>query len=148
MSKRVTYHDVVECKPALGRYSCGDQGRDCSTEGIRSLKDARHNVCVGHITDPSTPCCINEAIAETDKNKHHDQNGVWRMDRNDDVWDEVAERADDGDASLAEFDMDVVIEDGGEGVADEGGEKDEGDDCVVEVVVSFELRRLGGCGVG
>lgn len=42
-------------------------------------------------------------------------------------------------AALAEVHMNPIVEDGGGGVADDGGEEDEGYDCVAEVVVCFEL---------
>lgn len=51
----------------------------------------------------------------------------------------MATAGDDGDAALAEVEVEVVVEQGGGDVADKGGEKDEGDDGVVEVVVFLEL---------
>jgi hypothetical protein len=38
--------------------------------------------------------------------------------------------------------MNGIVEDGGGSVADEGGEEDEGYDCVAEVVVCFELENF------
>ena len=40
--------------------------------------------------------------------------------------------------------MEVVVEEGGGDVADEGGEEDEGDDGVGDVVVAHELGMLVG----
>lgn len=42
--------------------------------------------------------------------------------------------------ALAEIHVNRIVEDGGGGVADDGGEEDEGYDCVAEVVVCFELE--------
>lgn len=61
------------------------------------------------------------------------------MQGDDDVGGHVATAGDDGDAALAEVEVEVVVEQGGGDVADKGGEKDEGDDGVVEVVVFLEL---------
>lgn len=59
----------------------------------------------------------------------------------DDVGDNVARGGNDGDAALAELQVDVVVEGGREDVADEGGEENKGDDNVGEAVVGFELFR-------
>jgi hypothetical protein len=48
----------------------------------------------------------------------------------------------DGDAALSEADVHVVVEDGGEGVAHEGGEEDQGNDGVGEGVVFLKLDLL------
>ena len=55
--------------------------------------------------------------------------------------DQPGDGADDGDAQLAEVVVDQVVEGRGEDVADEGGEEDEGDDCVGDAVVGFDLAR-------
>lgn len=52
---------------------------------------------------------------------------------------EVADWRHDGDASLAEFHVDAGVGECGDGVACEGGEEDERDDGVAEVIVCFEL---------
>jgi hypothetical protein len=49
----------------------------------------------------------------------------------------VAERCKDGNAALPEAHMHAVVDDGGESVAEEGGEEDQGDDGVGEIVVGF-----------
>lgn len=64
------------------------------------------------------------------------------MDGEDDVGDHVAGGRHDGDAALAERHMDAGVSEGGDGVAGEGGEEDEGDDGVGEVVVLLELGVL------
>jgi hypothetical protein len=61
----------------------------------------------------------------------------------DDVGDEMAEGGDDGDAALAEIDVHLVVDGGGDGVAGEGGEEDEGDDGVGELVVFFYVGEEG-----
>lgn len=48
-------------------------------------------------------------------------------------------RAERCNAALAKVHMNRIVEDGGGGVADDGGEEDEGYDCVAEVVVCFQL---------
>lgn len=52
------------------------------------------------------------------------------MDSEDDVREEVAEGPHDCHASLPESDVHEVVYARGEGVAEERGEEDEGDDCV------------------
>jgi hypothetical protein len=43
---------------------------------------------------------------------------------------------------LAEVVVDIVIKQGGEEVADEGGEEEEGDDGIADVVVGFDLGHV------
>jgi hypothetical protein len=47
------------------------------------------------------------------------------MNGDDDIGDEVAGWSDNCNSSLAETDMDVVVENGGQGVADKRGEEDQ-----------------------
>lgn len=51
-------------------------------------------------------------------------------------------RSDESQTALAQLHVDAVVEEGRYGVADEGGEEDEGDYRVREVVVCFELLVL------
>lgn len=53
--------------------------------------------------------------------------------------DDVAYRAHNGNSALAESDVDTGIGECGDGVAREGGEEDERNDGVTQVVVFFEL---------
>ena len=71
------------------------------------------------------------------------------MDGDDGEGDDVAEGRHGGDAALAEAEVDAGVGCGGDGVAREGGEEDEGDGGVVEAVVGFELVSLvyASCGL-
>ena len=53
--------------------------------------------------------------------------------------DKAAEGAEDGDATLAEVVMYVVVEEGGKEITDEGREEEQGYDGIRDVVVSFNL---------
>lgn len=48
-------------------------------------------------------------------------------------------RAERCHAALTKVHVNGIVEDGGARVADDGGEEDEGYDCVAEVVVCFQL---------
>lgn len=100
-----------------------------------------------HDADPSTEAGVREAVAEAANHVDDDENGPGRVDGQDDVGDDVAQRRHDCDTALAEFHVDAGVCKGSDGVASEGGQEDEGDDGVAEVIVFFQLvngsvRRL------
>lgn len=55
--------------------------------------------------------------------------------------DDLRQRANEGNAPLAQLDMDDVVERRSEDVADRPGDEDEGDLGVGQVVVSLEVRQ-------
>lgn len=56
--------------------------------------------------------------------------------------DETGDGAEEGDAPLAEVVVDQVVEEGGQEVADAGGEEEERDEGVGDGVVGADLREV------
>lgn len=89
---------------------------------------------------------IRKPIPETSQDEGKHQGHVRRVRADHAVGGEVAAGADDRDAALAEPEVEVVVEERGGDVADEGGEEDQGDDGVADVVVFLKLGRVSGRG--
>lgn len=103
------------------------------------MQEALDGVGLVHGADPGAEAGVGQAVAEAADGVGDDEDGVGWVGGEDGVGDDVAEGGHDGDAAAAEGDVDAGIGEGGGGVADEGGEEDERDDGVAEVVVFFEL---------
>lgn len=106
------------------------------------MQEPLDRVGLVHDTDPGTEARIRETVSETAKHVDHDEHGEGRMLGQNDVGNEVAEGGHDGDAALAEDGVDSGIGEGSDGVADKGGEEDERDDSVSEVIVVLELVEV------
>ena len=133
-----TYHDIIPVIPRpmrLRDHRSRDERSDRSAEAVESVQDAEDLVGVGHGADPRVPGRVLDAVAEAGEDKHDDEHGVWRVVGDDDVGEEVADGTEDGDAALAEFHVDGVVEQRGQVVADERGEEDQRDDGVAQPVV-------------
>lgn len=104
------------------------------------MQEPEHLIRILHIPDPRIPRAVFDAVAETREHEDHGEHGVGRVYANYTVGDDLADGADGPYAQLAEAHVYFVIEEGGQSVAHEGGEEDEGDDGVVYAVVDFELR--------
>jgi hypothetical protein len=74
------------------------------------LEEARNLVRIRHVADPGTPCCVDQAVPETDEDEHDDEHWIRRMERENDVRGEVACWTDNRYSSLAEFDVHHVID--------------------------------------
>ena len=105
------------------------------SDTVETMQETEQFIRIGHIANPGIPGRVFKAIAEPGEDKRDDQHRIRRMDRVDDVGDEMAARGEDSDTALAEVVVDVVVEQGSEDVADQGGEEDEGDDGISEAVV-------------
>lgn len=99
------------------------------------MQEAKDLVGVAHVANVGVPAGVAQAVAEAREDEDDDERWVGRVLGYDDVGDEMAHRGEDGDAALAPTQVDVVVEQGREDVADKGGQEDEGDDDVGQVVV-------------
>lgn len=105
------------------------------------MQEAEDLIGPRHVANVRVPPGVAQAVTEAGDDEGGHQRRVGRVLGDDDVGDDVARGGDDGDAALAELQVDVVVEGGREDVADKGGEEDEGDDDVGEAVVGFELVK-------
>lgn len=103
------------------------------------MQKALNRVRPVHGTDPRAEARVRQAVAKAANGIAHHEGGIRRVRSQGSKGNEVAYGRHDGHAALAEPDMNAGIGEGGDGVADKGGEEDEGDDGVREVVVFFEL---------
>jgi hypothetical protein len=143
---RGIYHNIVKLVPhqaGLGNHRRCNQRAHRRAQRIARLQKTRDLIRALHVPQPRTPRSVDETVAETDEDEHDDEDGEGGMHGEDDVGDEMAEGGDDGDAALAEIDVHLVVDGGGDGVAGEGGEEDEGDDGVGELVVFFYVGEEG-----
>lgn len=95
-----------------------------------------------HAADPCAKASVGQAVAKPAYGIGHHQHWVGRMKCQHRVRDGVAEGGHDGHAATAQRDVDASVCARREGVAQERGEEDEGDDGVGKVVVLFELVSL------
>lgn len=126
-----THHNIIKTPPPqtpLRNHRRSNQRRQHGSKSIKRMQKPQHLIWIRHIANPRIPRRVREAIAEAREHEDDDEHGVRRVHGDDDVGDEVAGGRDDGDAALAEAQVDGVVEEGGGGVADERGEEDEGDD--------------------
>jgi len=90
VSQGRTDHYVVECIPPYAPFldqGCSNQRRNGGAQRITRLQEPRDFIRVRHVADPSTPSCVNKAVAETDENKHYHEHRVGRVDGEDYVGD-------------------------------------------------------------
>lgn len=99
------------------------------------MQEAEDLVGAVHVADVGVPGSVGYAVAEAREDVDDDEGRVGRVLGDDDVGGDVAGGGDDGDAALADFQVDPVVEQGGEDVTHKGGEEDQRDDDVGEVVV-------------
>lgn len=81
-------------------------------------------VRIRHVADPGIPGGISEAVPEAGDHEDDDEDGIRGVHGDYNVGDEMASWSYDGDAALAEFEVDRVVEERRGGVAREGGEED------------------------
>lgn len=105
------------------------------------MHEALDGVGLVHVTNPRTEARVAQSVTEAADHVADDQDGVWRVSGQDGKGDDVAYRAHNGNSALAEPDVDAGIGHCGDGVACEGGEEDERNYCVTQVVVFFELEE-------
>lgn len=80
---------------------------------------------IGHVADPGAPSSVHNAIAETNKNIHDNEDGKWRVERNNEIGNQAECRCDHAYASLAEADMQGAVDKGRHGVSDEWRQENE-----------------------
>lgn len=88
------------------------------------MQEPQQLIRIRHIPKIRVPSCILEAVGETSNHEDEDEHRVGWVQRDPDICGNVAGGPDDGDATLAEVDVDGIIQKGGEEVADEGREED------------------------
>lgn len=103
------------------------------------MQKPKHLVRVRHVADPGVPGRVQKAVPEACEGEDDDKNWVRWVYGKDYIGDQMAAGSEDGDSSLAKLHVDCIIQDGGQGVANEGRQEDERDDSIGEVVIGFEL---------
>lgn len=93
-----------------------------------------------HGANPGAKARISQSIAESADHVGHDECWVRRMQGQDDVCDDVAERCHDGHASLTELLMNPSVGKCRNRVTGERSQEDQRDDSVAEFVVGFKLK--------
>jgi hypothetical protein len=78
-----TYHDIVEVVPwqflSLGDHGGSNQWRKNGSKAVESMQESENFVRVCHVSDPSVPCCISQAIAKSSEHEDDHENWIWRM---------------------------------------------------------------------
>lgn len=136
------HHDVVERIPrqiGLCNERRRNQRAHHAAHAVKRVQEAQQLARVGEVADPGVPRGVSHAVAEAREDEGEDEDNVRRVRGDDGVGGEVARRADDGHAALAELVVQRVVEQRRGDVPDEGREEDERDDNVREVVVFLEL---------
>lgn len=95
---------------------------------------------IGHVANPGAPSSIHEAIAETNKDIHDNEDGKRRVERNNEIGNQTEYRGDHAHTSLAETDMHGTVDKGRHGVSDEWRQEDERHNGVSEIVMTFQLN--------
>lgn len=135
------HHDVVEVPPGqvgAGNHAGGDEGREQRPDRVAAVHDPLDRVGVLHDADPGAERGVREPVAEAGDGVDDDKRGERRVGGQNGVGQDVAERRGDGDPPLSEARVDHGVGEGGDGVAGERGQEDQGHDGVVEVVVVLE----------
>lgn len=60
----------------------------------------------------------------------------------DDVGDYLAGWSDSRNSKLSKSHVDFVVQEGGCGVTDEWSQENQGDDCIIDIVVCFKLLKV------
>ncbi len=103
------------------------------------MEEAQQLAGLVEVAQPRVPRSVVDAVAKPSKHKgKHKPDKGWVC-RNDDVRDDVAHAAQDSDAALTKFEMQVVVEQRRGDVAYKWREKDERDDSISQIVVADEL---------
>ncbi len=145
------YHEIVECVPgqaALGDHGRRDERGNNAADAVKGVQEAEQLAGPVEIAQPRVPRSVVDAVAKAREHKGEHEPDKGRVRRNDDVREDVAHAAQDGDAALASLEVQVVVEQRRGDVADKGGEEDERDDGVGQAVVADELRVVSAGGVG
>ena len=103
------------------------------------MHEALNSIRLVHGANPGAKGGIREAVAKARDRVADNENGVRRMRGEDRVGDDVTDRGHDGNAALPKLHVDASVREGGNGVAGKGGQEDERDDGVTEIVVVFQL---------
>lgn len=106
------------------------------------MQHTEHLVCGLHSSDHGVPGGVFEAVTVAGKDECEDKDGVGRVLRDDYVGDKAGAGAQEGDAALTIVLVDGDVGDGGNAVADNGGEENQGDGGVGLMVVDFELEKV------
>lgn len=78
------------------------------------MQEALDRVCLVHHTNPGAKASVCKAVAKSADRVGHDEHGVGRVERQDDIRDDVAERCHDCDTSLPEPLVDSSVGEGGD----------------------------------
>lgn len=88
------------------------------------MQNPQNLIRIRKSTDPRIPAAVFQAIPETANDGHDDDDGPGWVEGDYEVADYFAEGGYEGDASLAEAEVEGVVEEGGGCVAEEGDEED------------------------
>ena len=103
------------------------------------MQEALYGVRLVHHTDPSAKASVCQAVTKAADRVGHNKHGVGRVECQDDVRDDVAERCHDHDTSLAKPLVNTSLGEGGDGISGERGQEDERHNGVTKIIVGSEL---------
>ena len=95
-----------------GRDGGGSERTENGPHTVQSMQQTEHFTGIGQVANPRIPCRVLQPIAETCKDKADHENGVWWMKAIRYVGNEMADGTDDGDASLTERHVDLIVDNG------------------------------------
>ena len=115
---------------SIHNHTRRNQRRSQRTKRITRVQQPLNRIRLIHRPHPRTETRIRQPVTKSAERIESHENRVRRVRRENGVSDKVEDGREDGDAALAEVGVDAGVCEGGEGVAEEGGEEDEGDDGV------------------
>lgn len=141
---RETDHDIVVSVPLqaeLGDHGGGEERRNDATDTVGPVDEAEEFVGVAQIPDPGVPGAVVDSVAEACAGHGNGEDPEGRrVQCHGNIAKEAEERAEKGDAALANSEMNTVVEEGGDKVAEEGNHEDGGHGGVVNAIVGLDLK--------
>ena len=116
------------------------------------MQNPQKLIRVLQVSEPRIPRTLRDAVADPANYEPDDDGAPGKVARKERVSDEPAERGEESGAAAAEGMVESIVSEGGEGVAEESTEEDQGDNGVGDAVIGLKLRfvrrvcaeRIGG----
>jgi len=103
------------------------------------MQEPENFICIREVPNPRIPRRVSQPITQSSKDERYHKHREWRMNRVDHIRNQVETRAENRDSPLAQPHVDCMVEQSCDSIANQRRKKHERDNCVGEVVVSFEL---------
>lgn len=135
-------HDIVESIPTevtLGDHGGRNERTQHRPQSIEAVQEAENLVCRPHVADPRVPGRILQSVAKPRENEHQHQHRIRRMDRDNNVCNEMRPGTEERNATLAQRHVDLVVQQGRGSVAHQGREEDQGYHRIIETVIVLKL---------